>query len=100
MARTDPGALADLADVLDDVRQWPAVVERSTGTFYCRNQPFMHFHVGKGGRRVDVRTGEGWVQQPLDPPASPAARDELRRLLQQEHARRVPTWSSPSRPSR
>jgi hypothetical protein len=61
--------LADLAPVLDVVRTWEGVRERTPGTFYVKSTPWMHFHL-KGDRRwADVRHGKEWgpeVDVPLD----------------------------------
>ena len=85
MARTDLSQLADLAPLLDEIRTWPAIEERSPGTFYCRKRPFLHFHCNADRRRADVRTDDGWVEVDLDDPE----RDRLRQVLWVEHQSRV-----------
>jgi hypothetical protein len=50
MARCPIELLDDLADVLQTVRGWKDVVEKSAGVFYARRLPFLHFHLVEGGR--------------------------------------------------
>lgn len=85
MAHTDLSLLADLAPLLDEVRKWPAVEERSPGTFYCRKQPYLHFHCNAERRRADVRTADGWVQVDLDD----SEQGYLLQVLRAEHQARV-----------
>ncbi|MCA9726970.1 MAG: hypothetical protein KC729_04750, partial [Candidatus Eisenbacteria bacterium] len=61
MAHCPYERLADLHEVLDEVRSWEQVQERSPGVFYLRRTPFLHFPVDKTDRRwADVRSGASW----------------------------------------
>jgi hypothetical protein len=51
MAHCPVELLDDLGDVLAEVRGWAGVKEDSPGVFYVRREPFLHFHLLKGGRR-------------------------------------------------
>ena len=88
MSRTDPARLADLDEVLAEVRSWEGVDDRGGGTMYLRRQPFLHFHVGKGSRRADVRGVDGWIEVDLPEPSSATARRRLLAVLRTEYAGR------------
>jgi hypothetical protein len=87
VAHCPPALLDDIADVLADLRAWPGVVEKSPGVFYARRNPFLHFHLVKGGlveggrRRADVKGRAGWTSLDLPRPISAAKRRALLRLL-------------------
>ena len=57
--------LADLTDVLDVIRTWPGIKEKSPGVFYLKSTPFLHFHEKDGVRWADARAGKSWGE-PLD----------------------------------
>jgi hypothetical protein len=69
VSRVEPARLADLADILGEVRSWSSVQDRGGGTFYVGRKPLLHFHVGRQGRRADVRGADGWLQIELPEPA-------------------------------
>jgi hypothetical protein len=74
--------LDDLGDVLAEVRGWAGVKERGPGVFYMRREPFLHFHLLKGGRRRgDIKGSSGWVSLDLPRPISATRRQMLRRAL-------------------
>ena len=52
--------LADLGDVLEVVRGWPGIKEKTPGVFYFKSIPFLHFHEKDGVRWADARAGENW----------------------------------------
>jgi hypothetical protein len=58
-----PKDLSDLADVLDAVRLWPHVSERSPGVFWIRRTPFLHFHVKGDDRRAHAKRGTTWAAE-------------------------------------
>jgi hypothetical protein len=80
--------LSDLEEVLDEVRTWERVRERSPGVFYVKSTPFLHFHNNKAGERwADVRCGRAWGPR-VDVPAPSTAdsREQLRAELRRRHA--------------
>ena len=88
MSRIDPSRLADLEDVLGEVRSWPGVEDRGGGTFYLRRRPFLHFHAGQKSRRADVRAADGWVEIDLPEPLPEGSRTQLLSILRAERAGR------------
>jgi hypothetical protein len=88
VSRVEPDRLADLEDVLGEVRSWNGVDDRGGGTFYVQRRPFLHFHAGRNGRRADVRRNDGWVEIPLAEPADARLKRELLAVLRAEHAGR------------
>jgi hypothetical protein len=89
MSRIDPARLADLEEVLDEVRSWSGVDDRGGGTFYLRKKPFLHFHAGHGSRRADVRRADGWKQIDLPEPAPAGVRRRFQAVLRAEYSERV-----------
>jgi hypothetical protein len=47
-----------LAPLLDRLRGFAALGERSRGVFYLRSKAFLHFHQDPAGLFADVRTGQ------------------------------------------
>lgn len=89
MARCPPAILDDVSDVLDAVRGWDGIVEKTPGVFYARRQPFLHFHLGADGRRrADIRGRAGWIALELPRPLSEHRRRDLRRELRRRYAER------------
>jgi hypothetical protein len=88
VSRIDPGRLADLEDVLNEVRSWDGVDDRGAGTFYLRRKPFLHFHAGRDSRRADVRGADGWLEIDLPEPAPAAVKRHLLSVLRDERALR------------
>jgi hypothetical protein len=60
MAHCPYRLLADLEGLLDEIRNWPNIVERRPGIFYLKRTPFLHFHLQQGMRSADVRAGKNW----------------------------------------
>ena len=86
MAYCPPELLADLADLLGEVRTWARVIEKKPNVFYVRRQPFLHFHLVEGGRRrADVKGRAGWVQVDLPRPLSATRRRAFLRELRSRH---------------
>ena len=69
-------ALADLEEVLAEVRTWDHIRETAPGVFYVKRTPFLHFHVNKEGDRwADARCGKDWGKKlVIARPAGAAAR--------------------------
>ena len=90
MARCPLELLDDLADILQRMRGWEGVVEKSPGVFYAQRQPFLRFHLVEGGRRrADIKSRTGWVSFDLPRPVPAAPRRRFLRALAQQHAERV-----------
>ncbi len=93
MAHCPPALLADVVDVLAEVRGWAGVVEKTPGVFYVRREPFLHFHLASDGRRrADVKGRAGWLALPL--PTSARRRQALLRELRRCYAERGGSMSS------
>ena len=95
MPHCPPELLDDLADLLDEVRNWPGVVEKAPAVFYLRREPFLHFHLlASGQRRGDVKSGSDWVQVDLPRPITGARRRELLNALRAAAAVRAGATAS------
>jgi hypothetical protein len=88
VSRVDPSRLADLEDVLREVRSWAGVDDRGGGTFYLHRKPFLHFHASRQSRRADVRAASGWVEIDLPEPLPDANREQFLTVLRAERAAR------------
>ncbi|WP_028227888.1 hypothetical protein [Paraburkholderia ferrariae] len=55
MKHAGPDALKQLESLLDRLRELPGLSERSTGIFYRKSKPFLHFHEDPTGLYADVR---------------------------------------------
>ena len=62
MKHAGPAALAQLEPLLDDLRQMPALVEKTTGIFYVSSKAFLHFHEDPAGLFADVRVDGDFVR--------------------------------------
>lgn len=67
MGHTSAENLKDLQSVLNRIREWSDIKEKSPGVFYYKSTPFLHFHDKDGKRWADVRNGKEWGN-PLDIP--------------------------------
>jgi hypothetical protein len=88
VSRVEAGRLADLEDVLGEVRTWSGVDDRGGGTFYARRKPFLHFHAGRDYRRADVRRDAGWLEIELPEPATAQVKRKFLAVLRAEYASR------------
>ena len=52
-------ALAQLSDVLVDLRTIPGLVERTPGSFYRGSKAFLHFHEDPAGLFADAKLAHG-----------------------------------------
>ena len=95
MAHCPSARLDDVIDVLDDVRGWTGVVEKSPGVFYASRQPFLHFHLAADGRRrADIKGPAGWIALDLPRPISTRGRRAFLRELRRRYAERGGSTSS------
>ena len=62
MKHATPQALAQVADLLAQLRAVPGLVEKRPGIFYRKGRAFLHFHEDPAGLFADVRPGEEWVR--------------------------------------
>ena len=101
MAHCPPALLADLSDLLAEVRTWPGVVEKRPAIFYLRRAPFLHFHLFPGPRRrADVKGRRDWVQVELPQKMTDRARGGLGRELRRRYRERVTPAKRSRSPSR
>ena len=57
-------ALDALEPLLERLRAFAALKERSRGVFYVKSQAFLHFHEDPAGLFADVRGADGGDYQP------------------------------------
>ena len=90
MAHCPLELLADLGDLLAEVRTWPGVIEKRPAVFYLRREPFLHFHLFPGPRRrADVKGDAGWFQVELPSKVTDRTRRALSRELRRCYGERV-----------
>ena len=90
MSHCPPERLADVADVVAEVRGWAGVVEKKPAVFYMRGEPFLHFHLLAGERRcADVKGRTGWLRVDLPQPVPAPTRRRLVRELRSRYGERL-----------
>ena len=62
MKHATPQALAQIPELLEQLRAIPGLVEKGPGVFYRKGRAFLHFHEDPAGLFADVRPGEEWVR--------------------------------------
>ena len=60
MKHATAGALAELKDLIADLRELPGVSERKPGIFYARNKALLHFHEDPKGLFADIKGRSDW----------------------------------------
>jgi hypothetical protein len=55
MKHASESALDDLGSLLERLRSFDGIVEKSPGVFYRKSKAFLHFHEDPKGLFVDVR---------------------------------------------
>jgi hypothetical protein len=60
MKHATAAAIARLAPLLDALRAFAELRERTPGTFYRGSQAFLHFHEDAAGDFADVKVGGDW----------------------------------------
>jgi hypothetical protein len=63
VGHTKPFDLQDVRDILDEVRTWEHINEKSPNSFYYRSRAFLHFHDKNGARWADVIDGKKWGKE-------------------------------------
>lgn len=66
MKHAGPEALLALAPLLAELRQRPALREKSPGVFYLKSKAFAHFHEDPAGLFADVRIADAWARFPVN----------------------------------
>jgi hypothetical protein len=84
MKHASPRSLSALSEVLTSLSTFNLLRERSSGVYYIKSKPFLHFHEDPGGLFADVRRGDKWERLPVND-------DRQRRLLLQLVADHVAT---------
>lgn len=70
MKHATPAALADLDELLRELRLLPGLKERKTGVFYRKSRAFLHFHEDGARRYADLRLeGPDFERFPVTTPA-------------------------------
>jgi hypothetical protein len=59
-------ALSRLESLLRELRDCSELKERSTGIFYRKSKPFLHFHEDVTGLYADVRLGPDFERFPVN----------------------------------
>jgi hypothetical protein len=62
-------ALDALEGLLQELRRFGELQERSRGVFYLRSKPFLHFHEDPAGLYADLRIGTDFERLKVDSPA-------------------------------
>lgn len=65
--------LAQIPELLEQLRAIPSLVEKGPGVFYRKGRAFLHFHEDPAGLFADVRPGEEWVRIEVSGPDGRAA---------------------------
>jgi len=62
------GALAGMTPLLEQIRSWAGIREKTLGVFYRRSRPFLHFHEDPAGLFADLNTGAQFERFPVNTP--------------------------------
>lgn len=60
MAHAKPSDLADIDDLLTQIRAIPELKEKSLGCFYLKSKSVAHFHIKEKRRYAHVFDGAKW----------------------------------------
>jgi len=66
MKHAGPQAFKKLAALLQTLRGYTALNEKSRGTFYLGSRAVLHFHEDPAGLFADVRTSGDWERFPVN----------------------------------
>jgi hypothetical protein len=80
MKHAGPQALGALADLLEQIRQFADLRERTQGAFYRKSSAFLHFHEDPAGFFADLKIGDDFERFPVNTPAE--RRSLLRHIAQ------------------
>jgi hypothetical protein len=87
MGHTKKEDLKDVQDILDVVRTWENIIEKSPNVFYYKSIPFLHFHDKEGRRWADGKLGKDWgppIKVPFD--LSPSAKSKVLKEIKKRYA--------------
>jgi hypothetical protein len=65
-------ALAQLSELLQELRNRKELVERRPGIFYVKGKAFLHFHEDRAGLFADFRQHRDWLRLPVNDPGDQA----------------------------
>lgn len=85
MKHAGSSALDRLEKLLVQIRQIPALQEKSRGVFYKKSKAMLHFHEDTAGLFADVRIGAEWERLPVN---SAAERKSLLAMIKDGTASR------------
>ena len=69
MKHAGSAAPGKLSGLLDDIRAFDSLTEKSVGIFYLKRTAFLHFHEDPAGVFADIKLGNDWVRFPANKPA-------------------------------
>jgi hypothetical protein len=61
-------ALDRLEPLLEQIRAFSDLREKSRGVFYRKSRPLLHFHEDPAGLFADLRTDQTWIRLPVNTP--------------------------------
>jgi hypothetical protein len=70
--------LADIEDILKQLRKRAIAKEKSPGVFYLKGRAWLHFHEDSEGLYADVRPDSAWIRVCV---SNPDGRQRLLELL-------------------
>ncbi|MGE4108053.1 MAG: hypothetical protein AB7F66_12630 [Bacteriovoracia bacterium] len=86
MAHCSIEQVRDVADILETIKGWENIREKSRGVFYYKSVPFLHFHFKDEKRWADIKKKEGgWTLVPLPFQPSAAARKRFLAAATRHH---------------
>lgn len=86
MGHTKPAMLSDLGAELSFVRELVNLKEKSTGVFYYKSFPFLHFHDKDGVRWADVKCKDGsWLRLDIDFKAKASVKVNFIKAVKKAH---------------
>jgi hypothetical protein len=65
MIHATEGALDRLEPLLQKIRHFDSLQEKSRGVFYKKSRAFLHFHEDPSGLFADIRVADDWERLPV-----------------------------------
>lgn len=66
MIHATDAALDRLEPLLQKIRCFDSLQEKSRGVFYRKSQAFLHFHEDPSGLFADIRITDDWTRMPVN----------------------------------